>query len=99
MSAIISAMSLACLVLKGLTTLYLEARSIRTGCTYFHIIHYPNIIILLLLLLLYYPKACTINRGDASHLELSLRNEAYQHALVLVNALAKMPLSLSLNYV
>ena len=37
-----------------------------------------------------YLKAYTANQTDASHLESSLRNEAYQRALEEVNALAKM---------
>ena len=40
-----------------------------------------------------YPKACTANRTDASHLESSLRNEVYQCALEEVNTLAKMLVS------
>ena len=70
-------MSLACLALRGLATLYLEVTSIPTGCicTYSHIA---------------YPKIYTANRTDSSHWESSPGNEAYQRALEEVNALAKM---------
>ena len=37
-----------------------------------------------------YPKACTANQTDASHLELLPGNEAYQLALEEVNELARM---------
>ena len=83
MLAIISATSLASLVLSGLTTLYLEA-ALNPARMYLYSFPYRV------------SEGMYSNQTDASHLESLLHIEVYQCILELVNALARLLVSITI---